>query len=94
MLSIIRLRSEELAQHEVAYYFAALALGLLSGLSTGPTVLLAALMAVSWSPCGRATTRGCSAQPPPASCSSTAPDRRARADRRTSSERSATGGTT
>ena len=32
VLSIIRLRSEELAQHEVAYYFAALALGLLGGL--------------------------------------------------------------
>nr|WP_300151054.1 DUF4956 domain-containing protein [Propionicimonas sp.] len=31
VLSIIRLRSEELAQHEVAYYFAALALGLLAG---------------------------------------------------------------
>ena len=32
VLSIIRLRSEELGQHEVAYYFAALALGLLGGL--------------------------------------------------------------
>lgn len=32
VLSIIRLRSEELAQHEVAYYFAALALGLLGGI--------------------------------------------------------------
>lgn len=31
VLSIIRLRSEELSQHEVAYYFAALALGLLGG---------------------------------------------------------------
>ena len=30
VLSIIRLRSEELTQHEVAYYFAALTLGLLS----------------------------------------------------------------
>jgi len=35
ILSIIRLRSEELAHHEVAYYFAALALGLLGGLDTG-----------------------------------------------------------
>ena len=34
VLSIIRLRSDELAQHEVAYYFAALTLGLLGG-STG-----------------------------------------------------------
>ena len=32
ILSIIRLRSSELDQHEVAYYFAALALGLLAGL--------------------------------------------------------------
>ncbi len=31
VLSIIRLRSEELAQHEIAYYFAALTLGLLAG---------------------------------------------------------------
>ncbi|MCI1262981.1 MAG: DUF4956 domain-containing protein, partial [Tetrasphaera jenkinsii] len=35
VLSIIRLRSDELAQHEVAYYFSALSLGLLSGLSVG-----------------------------------------------------------
>lgn len=35
VLSIIRLRSDELAQHEVAYYFSALALGLLGGLSVG-----------------------------------------------------------
>lgn len=34
VLSIIRLRSDELAQHEVAYYFSALALGLLSGLGS------------------------------------------------------------
>lgn len=34
VLSIIRLRSDELAQHEIAYYFAMLALGLVGGLST------------------------------------------------------------
>ncbi|WP_278235539.1 DUF4956 domain-containing protein [Isoptericola sp. AK164] len=34
VLSIIRLRSRELSQHEVAYYFAALALGLLGGLGS------------------------------------------------------------
>jgi hypothetical protein len=41
VLSIIRLRSYEIAQHEIAYYFAALALGLLGGLSTslGPLTL-------------------------------------------------------
>jgi len=45
VLSIIRLRSEELAQHEVAYYFAALALGLLGGLGTSTPLVPAALMA-------------------------------------------------
>lgn len=44
VLSIIRLRSEELAQHEVAYYFAALALGLIGGLSVTPTPLHLGLM--------------------------------------------------
>ena len=34
ILSIIRLRSSELDQHEVAYYFASLALGLLAGLGS------------------------------------------------------------
>jgi hypothetical protein len=33
VLSIIRLRSDEIAQHEVAYYFSSLALGLLAGLA-------------------------------------------------------------
>ncbi len=46
VLSIIRLRSDELAQHEVAYYFSALALGLLSGLSTQPLWLTITLMIV------------------------------------------------
>ncbi|MET0448371.1 MAG: DUF4956 domain-containing protein [Aeromicrobium sp.] len=47
VLSIIRLRSDEIAQHEVAYYFAALALGLLSGLGqtlTGLTVVFMVLL--------------------------------------------------
>ena len=34
VLSIIRLRSSEISQTEVAYYFAALALGLFAGMST------------------------------------------------------------
>ena len=34
VLSIIRLRSHELEQHDVAYYFSSLALGLLGGLTT------------------------------------------------------------
>ncbi len=45
VLSIIRLRSDELAQHEIAYYFSALALGLLSGLGAEPVMALT-LMAV------------------------------------------------
>lgn len=46
VLSIIRLRSDEIAQHEVAYDFAALALGLIAGLSTTPTILGTSLMAL------------------------------------------------
>lgn len=44
VLSIIRLRSTELEQHEVAYYFSALALGLLAGLSVTADWLTLALM--------------------------------------------------
>ena len=44
VLSIIRLRSSEIAQHEVAYYFAALALGLLAGLTSTPSLLVGGLM--------------------------------------------------
>ena len=42
VLSIIRLRSDELSQHEIAYYFAALALGLIGGL--GGDVATSALL--------------------------------------------------
>lgn len=45
VLSIIRLRSSELAQEEVAYYFSALALGLLAGFQVEPVWLSPALMA-------------------------------------------------
>lgn len=44
VLSIIRLRSDEIAQHEVAYYFSALALGLLSGLTSAVNPLTVGLM--------------------------------------------------
>ena len=44
-LSIIRLRSSELSQQEVAYYFAALALGLLGGIHVEPAWVAAALPA-------------------------------------------------
>ncbi len=48
VLSIIRLRSNELEQHEVAYYFSSLALGLLGGLggSTPTYVLMGVIVAV------------------------------------------------
>lgn len=46
VLSIIRLRSTELGQHEIAYYFAALALGLLGGLGSAALPLSVALMAL------------------------------------------------
>ncbi|RLK52540.1 DUF4956 domain-containing protein [Microbacterium telephonicum] len=52
VLSIIRLRSSEISQREVAYYFAALAIGLLSGLpqtDPWPVVgLIALMLAVLW----------------------------------------------
>jgi len=46
VLAIIRLRSTELDQHEVAYYFSALALGLLGGLGTTDAWLSGGLMAL------------------------------------------------
>lgn len=45
VLSMVRLRSQELAQQEIAYYFAALALGLLAGFTIDPPWLSIALMA-------------------------------------------------
>ncbi|BDZ64029.1 DUF4956 domain-containing protein [Agromyces mangrovi Wang et al. 2018] len=44
VLSIIRLRSREIEQHEVAYYFASLALGLIAGLGSSLGWVAAALM--------------------------------------------------
>ncbi len=44
VLSIIRLRSDEIAQHELAYYFAALALGLIAGLTTQLSLVVVGLM--------------------------------------------------
>lgn len=46
VLSIIRLRSSELEQEEVAYYFTALALGLLGGISVAPAWVSPALMSI------------------------------------------------
>jgi len=45
VLSIIRLRSREIDQEEVAYYFSAIALGLLAGVRIAPDWVAPALMA-------------------------------------------------
>jgi len=44
VLSIIRLRSSEISQREVAYYFASLALGLIAGLATDVSPIALGLM--------------------------------------------------
>ncbi len=44
VLSIIRLRSQELDQEDVAYYFAALAIGLVAGVKVTPEWITPALM--------------------------------------------------
>lgn len=46
VLSIIRLRSSEISQREVAYYFASLAMGLIGGLSPVSLPVSAALIAL------------------------------------------------
>ncbi len=52
VLSIIRLRSSEISQREVAYYFAALAIGLVAGLPAAdpwiPVALMTLILAVLW----------------------------------------------
>lgn len=52
VLSIIRLRSSEISQREVAYYFAALAIGLVAGLPSATPgmsiALMAMILAVLW----------------------------------------------
>ncbi len=46
VLSIIRLRSDELTQTEIAYYFGSLTLGLLAGLAMADPVLIGVFMAL------------------------------------------------
>lgn len=46
VLSIIRLRSNELEQHEIAYYFSTLAIGLICGLNPSPLWLPIVLVAL------------------------------------------------
>lgn len=46
VLSIIRLRSAEIDQHEIAYYFSALAIGLLAGLTTVGAVTVGLMLLV------------------------------------------------
>lgn len=52
VLSIIRLRSSEISQREVAYYFAALAMGLIAGLGSAdlvvPIGLIGLITVVMW----------------------------------------------
>ena len=52
VLSIIRLRSSEISQREVSYYFAALAMGLIGGLGATsivlPALLIALIVLVMW----------------------------------------------
>ncbi|MEH3089216.1 MAG: DUF4956 domain-containing protein [Microbacterium arborescens] len=52
VLSIIRLRSSEISQREVAYYFAALAMGLMAGLPAADplpvAVLIGLILVVLW----------------------------------------------
>ncbi|MFT4134987.1 DUF4956 domain-containing protein [Microbacterium sp.] len=52
VLSIIRLRSSEISQREVAYYFAALAIGLVAGLPQSDpwpvTAMIALILVVMW----------------------------------------------
>lgn len=46
VLSIIRLRSDEITQHEIAYYFASLSIGLLMGMTSTLTPLVVGLVAL------------------------------------------------
>ncbi len=46
VLSIIRLRSDEITQHEVAYYFASLSIGLLTGMTMSASPLVLGLVAL------------------------------------------------
>ncbi|MGO3152384.1 MAG: DUF4956 domain-containing protein [Galactobacter sp.] len=52
VLSIIRLRSSEITQREVAYYFSSLAMGLIGGLGATeiwiPSALIALILVVMW----------------------------------------------
>ena len=60
VLSIIRLRSSELSQEEVAYYFVALALGLLAGSSPTRRGSPRCSAPCWWRRCTWPTTHGCS----------------------------------
>lgn len=61
VLSIIRLRSTEISQREVAYYFASLAIGLIAGIGTDVVVagaLMATIVAAMWAGDHPALLRG------------------------------------
>ena len=58
ILSIIRLRSDQITQEEVAYYFVALALGLVNGLRPAPGWLAPARRRCWWRSCTPSTIHG------------------------------------
>lgn len=67
VLSIIRLRSEELSHREIAYYFASLSLGLLGGLGTiavqwGAGLMALILLAIAIGDASRLTKRTASSE--------------------------------
>ncbi len=88
VLSIIRLRSSEITQREVAYYFAALAIGLLTGLpQTDPwpvAALVALILVVLWAadhprlPRPLTATRSCGSTAPSPTRPSCGPSSRRR----------------
>nr|WP_231979225.1 DUF4956 domain-containing protein [Tessaracoccus coleopterorum] len=87
VLSIIRLRSSEISQREVAYYFSMLALGLIAGLPHDGIALPAGLMALIVAVLFVADHPRCSRARPPSWSDSTVPS----PTRRTCAASSATG---
>ena len=71
VLSIIRLRSFEIGQREIAYYFVALALGLLAGVPVSPAWLAPTLMVVMLTALWLGDHPGCSPGTAPRSSRST-----------------------
>ena len=77
ILSIIRLRSDSITQEEIAYYFVALALGLIAGLAAVRCGSARCCRPRSWSSCTSSTILGS----PPAASGRSSPLDRAYPDR-------------